>query len=103
WLRAAGYLSVPLTLHPLPSTHLNPDVLIDSTIWRWKIKKSAMVGIATIVEAAIMYCCEAENCCRKLAIPICTTQRSLLVVIVSGQRNEFQFARKKKTASAARI
>src|SRR6476619_4879832 len=87
----------------LPTTYLNPDVLIDSTIWRWKMKKRAMVGMATTVDAAMMYWATAENCCRKLAIPICTTQRSRSVVIVSGHRNEFQLARKKKTASAARI
>ncbi len=58
-----------------------------------------MVGSATTVDAAMMYCCEDANCCRKLAIPICTTQRFGLVVIVSGQRKEFQFARKKKTVS----
>jgi hypothetical protein len=34
--------------------YLNPDVLIDSTSWRWKMKKSTIVGSATTVDAAMM-------------------------------------------------
>jgi hypothetical protein len=34
--------------------YLNPDVLIDSTSWRWKMKKRSMVGKATTTEAAMM-------------------------------------------------
>ncbi len=67
------------------------------------MKKRSIVGRATTVEAAMMYCWDEAYCCRKLAIPSWTTQRSGSLVIVRGQRNEFQLARKKKTASAARI
>jgi hypothetical protein len=34
--------------------YLNPDVLIDSTSCRWKMKKSSIVGMATTTEAAMM-------------------------------------------------
>ena len=34
--------------------YLNPEVLIDSTSWRWKMKKRSIVGIATTTEAAMM-------------------------------------------------
>ena len=34
--------------------YLNPDVLIDSTSCRWKMKKRSIVGIATTTDAAMM-------------------------------------------------
>ena len=34
--------------------YLNPDVLIDSTSCRWKMKKRSIVGMATTTEAAMM-------------------------------------------------
>src|SRR5688572_30050911 len=103
WIALLTFLMVLTTIDQPPSAYLKPDVLIDSTIWRWKMKKRMTVGRATTVEAAMMYCCDAAYCWRKLAIPVCTTQRSRLSTIVSGHRNEFQLARKKKTESAARI
>ena len=46
--------------------YLNPDVLIDSTSCRWKMKKSSIVGIATTVEAAMMPFWAEASCCWKL-------------------------------------
>jgi hypothetical protein len=34
--------------------HLMPEVLIDSTNWRWNRKKSTSVGTATTTDAAII-------------------------------------------------
>jgi hypothetical protein len=42
-------------------------------------------------------------CCWNVAIPSWTTRRSGSDVMVSGQTNEFQLARKKNTASADKI
>jgi hypothetical protein len=46
----------PLTDQPFDDAYryLNPDVLIDSTSCRWKMKKRSIVGIATTTEAAMM-------------------------------------------------
>ena len=35
-------------------SYLNPDVLIDSTSCRWKMKKRSIVGMATTTDAAMM-------------------------------------------------
>jgi hypothetical protein len=67
------------------------------------VKKSSIVGIATTTEAAMMEFWAEEYWFWKLAMPVCTTHKSGLLVIVSGQRKEFQLARKEKTASAVRI
>lgn len=68
---------------------LKPEILIDSTSWRWNRKKRAKVGIATMVDAAMMYPWELAYCCWKLEIATttCTPQRSRSVVMVSGQRH----------------
>lgn len=46
----------PGTDQPLDDAtcYLNPDVLIDSTSCRWKMKKRSIVGMATTTEAAMM-------------------------------------------------
>ena len=46
----------PWTDQPLDhaACYLNPDVLIDSTSCRWKMKKRSIVGMATTTAAAMM-------------------------------------------------
>ncbi len=83
--------------------YLKPEVLIESTSWRWTMKKSNRVGRATKVDPAMMYVWDASNSCWKEEIATWTTQRSRSRVIVTGQRKAFQLARKKKTARAERI
>jgi hypothetical protein len=54
WLLAIGYWLLAIGYWLFAQRYLRPEVLIDSTNWRWKTKNSKSVGSATMADPAII-------------------------------------------------